>query len=351
MFLLLLWFCTILLKLSRKGPGNPFGKKADIEVAQTYTWIQSHLEEDPNVSLPKHEVYDEYRCFCQSNQFEPLCVADFGKAMKHIFPKVKPRRLGQRGNSRYCYSGLRKKMILPAPSLPDLSESPGNNGDKNVLVSSLGDSKEDEPCDDRNFSSDLIQRAVHRLVIEWAEKCLGQNFNSIEDLGRYLINCDLVDKDSMAAFALISSNDDSGRSRGSSFDSKSSKNIQLCYQRRITSKANSKELKKKTDRSKSISCMPAYSYSNSNGTTTRRGGRRASLASQFNSDIRKSSESSFPNKLKLTSDELVEVGRNTSINKVNNTLLIFVCFSSINSYGFKPSSAEHLRFFRINCLF
>jgi len=106
---------------SSKGPGNPFGKKADVEVAQTYTWIQSHLEEDPAVSLPKHEVYDEYKCFCQSNQFEPLCVADFGKAMKHIFPKVKPRRLGQRGNSRYCYSGLRKKANLLAPSLPDLS--------------------------------------------------------------------------------------------------------------------------------------------------------------------------------------------------------------------------------------
>lgn len=323
-------------------------------MAQTYTWIQSHLEEDPNVSLPKHEVYDEYKCFCQSNSFEPLCVADFGKAMKHIFPRVKPRRLGQRGNSRYCYSGLRKKMTLPAPSLPDLSEMPGNNsnnissfsnsinGDKNVLVSSSTTSssslghlnEDDETCDDRNFSSDLIQRAVHRLVIEWAEKSLGQNFNSIEDLGRYLINCDLVNKDSMAAFALISSNDDSCRSRGSSFDSKSSssKNIQLCLQRRITCKANnnhanSKELKKKNDRSKSMGCVPTYPYSNSNGTKTRRGGggRRASLDSQFNSDVRKSNESSsFPNQLKSSEQEqiqLVEIGRNTSINKVNKFTL------------------------------
>lgn len=104
---------------SRKG-GNPFGKKADVEVSQTYTWIQSHLEEDSSVSLPKHEVYEEYKAFCEANKFEPLCVADFGKAMKHVFPKVKPRRLGQRGNSKYCYSGLRKKLKLECPELPDL---------------------------------------------------------------------------------------------------------------------------------------------------------------------------------------------------------------------------------------
>lgn len=47
-------------------------------------------------------------------------MADFGKAMKHAFPCIKPRRLGQRGNSRYCYSGLRKKYRLQPPSLPDL---------------------------------------------------------------------------------------------------------------------------------------------------------------------------------------------------------------------------------------
>lgn len=99
-----------------------FSKKPDMETTQTYTWILSHLEVDPSVSLPKQEVYDEYRAFCQSNRFEPLCVADFGKAMKHAFPCIKPRRLGQRGNSRYCYSGLRKKYKIQPPILPDMIE-------------------------------------------------------------------------------------------------------------------------------------------------------------------------------------------------------------------------------------
>lgn len=99
-----------------------FAKKPDQETTQTYTWILSHLEVDPSVSLPKQEVYDEYRAFCQANRFEPLCVADFGKAMKHAFPCIKPRRLGQRGSSRYCYSGLRKKYKLQAPNIIELIE-------------------------------------------------------------------------------------------------------------------------------------------------------------------------------------------------------------------------------------
>lgn len=101
---------------------NLFTKKPDQETTQTYTWILSHLEVDQNVSLPKQEVYDEYKAFCQANRFEPLCVADFGKAMKHAFPCIKPRRLGQRGSSRYCYSGLRKRYKMQPPSLPELIE-------------------------------------------------------------------------------------------------------------------------------------------------------------------------------------------------------------------------------------
>ncbi len=40
--------------------------------------------------------------------------------MKQVFPNVRPRRLGTRGHSRYCYSGLRKKGELSPPLLADL---------------------------------------------------------------------------------------------------------------------------------------------------------------------------------------------------------------------------------------
>ena len=101
-------------------PLNPLGSR--FEIHQTITWIRTHLEEDQDVSLPKQDVYDEYISYCNSNTMKPLSTADFGKVMKQVFPRVRPRRLGTRGNSRYCYAGMRKKMKLEAPLLPDIGE-------------------------------------------------------------------------------------------------------------------------------------------------------------------------------------------------------------------------------------
>ena len=39
-------------------PLNPLGSRP--EIMQTVVWIQTHLEEDADISLPKHEVYEEY---------------------------------------------------------------------------------------------------------------------------------------------------------------------------------------------------------------------------------------------------------------------------------------------------
>lgn len=39
-------------------PLNPLGSRP--EIMQTVVWIQTHLEEDVEVSLPKQEVYEEY---------------------------------------------------------------------------------------------------------------------------------------------------------------------------------------------------------------------------------------------------------------------------------------------------
>lgn len=41
-----------------RQPLNPLGNR--YEIHQTIMWIKTHLEEDPDVSLPKQEVYDEY---------------------------------------------------------------------------------------------------------------------------------------------------------------------------------------------------------------------------------------------------------------------------------------------------
>ncbi|CAL9701844.1 unnamed protein product [Knipowitschia caucasica] len=66
-----------------------------------FNWIRNHLEEYPETSLPKQEVYDEYKSFCDNLNYHPLSAADFGKMMKNVFPNMKARRLGMRGKSKY----------------------------------------------------------------------------------------------------------------------------------------------------------------------------------------------------------------------------------------------------------
>lgn len=62
--------------------------------------------------------------YCNANKIKPLSQADFGKVMKQVYPKVRARRLGTRGKSRYCYSGLKRRHKLDAPVLPDLADKP-----------------------------------------------------------------------------------------------------------------------------------------------------------------------------------------------------------------------------------
>lgn len=43
--------------------------------------------------------------------------------MKQVFPEIRPRRLGTRGHSRYCYAAMRKTTKLNPPQLPQLGTS------------------------------------------------------------------------------------------------------------------------------------------------------------------------------------------------------------------------------------
>ena len=63
-----------------------------------------------------------------NNGFKALSTADFGKVMKQVFPDVRARRLGHRGASKYCHSGLKKSFVKEPPSLPYLTlDNTSNN--------------------------------------------------------------------------------------------------------------------------------------------------------------------------------------------------------------------------------
>ncbi|XP_031845605.1 uncharacterized protein LOC116432618 isoform X2 [Nomia melanderi] len=147
-------------------------------------WIKTHLEEDPDVSLPKQEVYDEYNMYCMRNSMKPLSTADFGKVMKQVYPRVRPRRLGTRGNSRYCYAGMRKRVTLDPPTLPNITGTQaGDEVDENITEEMLG--------------------AASTLIREWAENLLGLKFPTLSALARHLVDNLCVDTRSLAAVCIL----------------------------------------------------------------------------------------------------------------------------------------------------
>ncbi|XP_038872910.1 DNA-binding protein RFX7-like [Salvelinus namaycush] len=158
-----------------------------------FNWIRNHLEEHPETSLPKQEVYDEYKSYCDSLAYHPLSAADFGKIMKHVFPNMKARRLGMRGKSKYCYSGLRKKAFVHMPSLPNLDLQKSGDGCEPMEPSSgQSPSAEDE-----------MRSAACGLVCEWAQKVLSRQFDAVEDLARFLLNSHYIGTKSMAAITVM----------------------------------------------------------------------------------------------------------------------------------------------------
>ncbi|XP_055060935.2 DNA-binding protein RFX7 [Misgurnus anguillicaudatus] len=157
-----------------------------------FSWIRNHLEEHPETSLPKQEVYDEYKSYCDSLGYHALSAADFGKIMKNVFPNMKARRLGMRGKSKYCYSGLRKKAFVHMPSLPILDLHKSGDGCEVFETSGLMSSAEDE-----------VRLAACGLVCEWAQKVLSRQFDSVEDLARYLLNSHYIGTKSVAALTVM----------------------------------------------------------------------------------------------------------------------------------------------------
>ncbi|XP_045401023.1 DNA-binding protein RFX5 [Lemur catta] len=159
------------------------------EYMYAYRWIRNHLEEHTDTCLPKQSVYDAYRKYCESLACcRPLSTANFGKIIREIFPDIKARRLGGRGQSKYCYSGIRRKTTVSMPCLPGLdlkgSESP-----------EMGPEVTPAPRDE------LVEAAC-ALTCDWAERILKRSFSSIVEVARFLLQQHLISARSAHAHVL-----------------------------------------------------------------------------------------------------------------------------------------------------
>ncbi|XP_048450052.1 DNA-binding protein RFX5-like [Rhincodon typus] len=141
-------------------------------------WIRNHLEEHPDTCLPKQDVYDAYKRYCDNLSYRLLSAANFGKIMRDVFPNFKARRLGGRGQSKYCYGGIRRKTVVNMPSLPSL------------------DLKLPEPVEvkeaDKSKQDEVLMSAAISLICEWAQRVLMRQFDTVVDLARFLVKEHLI---------------------------------------------------------------------------------------------------------------------------------------------------------------
>ncbi|XP_013911274.1 PREDICTED: DNA-binding protein RFX5 [Thamnophis sirtalis] len=141
------------------------------------TWIRNHLEEYLDTCLPKQDVYDAYKRYCDNLCCRSLSAANFGKIIREIFPNIKARRLGGRGQSKYCYSGIRRKTVVNMPPLPSLD---------------LKDPETLERTEATHPYNDKVVEAACALTCNWAQKILKRSFDSIVEVAQYLLQQHLI---------------------------------------------------------------------------------------------------------------------------------------------------------------
>ncbi|XP_061108386.1 DNA-binding protein RFX5-like isoform X2 [Conger conger] len=142
----------------------------------TCNWIRNHLEEHADTCLPKQDVYETYKRFCDNLQYRPLSAANFGKIIRDIFPNIKARRLGGRGQSKYCYSGIRRRTVLNMPLLPNL-DLKNDPSELTELVQS--------------YNQEVMEAACE-LICDWAQKILKRSFDTVVEIARFLVKEHIV---------------------------------------------------------------------------------------------------------------------------------------------------------------
>ncbi|KAM9515214.1 LOW QUALITY PROTEIN: DNA-binding protein RFX5 [Guaruba guarouba] len=189
--------------LGEKSSSLDLSSLSTAEYMHTCNWIRNHLEEHTDTCLPKQDVYDAYKRYCENLCCRPLSTASFGRIIREIFPNIKARRLGGRGQSKYpcrgsvrvadggqgthpkdlnnetyCYSGIRRKTVVSLPPLPSLDlKVTETQSELTDLVQS--------------YSIEVMEAAC-ALTCDWAEKILKRSFNNIVEVAQFLIQQHII---------------------------------------------------------------------------------------------------------------------------------------------------------------
>lgn len=180
------------------------GTSAEQRASHACSWLSSMYEPQDNVSMPRSALYDHYLEACSLANQDPVNSATFGKLLRAVFPLLKTRRLGTRGNSKYHYYGIgiraEQLQSVPAQYSAQLRTTPpnvskgGGGGSGGFLMSashkkkmrvsnaSIGHS----PLTCRKSSSQTQHNRDIRHAIETSRNNRLRPFQDLSDFGRYL---------------------------------------------------------------------------------------------------------------------------------------------------------------------
>ncbi|XP_055552624.1 DNA-binding protein RFX5 isoform X3 [Falco cherrug] len=173
--------------LGEKSSSLDLSSLSTAEYMHACNWIRNHLEEHTDTCLPKQDVYDAYKRYCDNLCCRPLSTANFGKIIREIFPNIKARRLGGRGQSKYCYSGIRRKTVVSLPPLPSLDLKVTETQQQSELTDLV-----------QSYNSEVMEAAC-ALTCDWAEKILKRSFNNIVEVAQFLIQQHIISSRSARA--------------------------------------------------------------------------------------------------------------------------------------------------------
>lgn len=69
--------------------------------------IRANYVREREHNVPRRNMFEHYKIDCTSQDLTPVNSATFGKLLRVVFPDLKTRRLGVRGQSKYHYCGIR----------------------------------------------------------------------------------------------------------------------------------------------------------------------------------------------------------------------------------------------------
>lgn len=99
--------------------------------------------------------------------------------MKQVFPEVRPRRLGTRGHSRYCYAAMRKTTKLTPPQIPFIcTSSIANESEKISAIGSLTGIE--------NNSKQMKDTHSWNIIKTWAQNILNVQIENIDSLANLI---------------------------------------------------------------------------------------------------------------------------------------------------------------------